>query len=288
METKIYINGKILPEGKAVVSVFDRGLNYGDGLFETIKAYNGKPAFLNDHLRRLKSGVALIGIRASLLKQFERDIKLKIIERLLKANGLEKGSAYIKIIITRGVDKGGHAPVKGIKPTVIISVKQLSAKKILLMQKKGIKAVLIKGVLPAMPELKTMNYLPNVIAKMEAVKRGAFEGIFVNKRGFITEGSSTNIFIFSKGVLKTPQARETALPGVTRKIIIELAIKAGLKVRQCNISERSLFECGEAFLTNSISEVLPLINVGSKMLGTGKPGAITRLMQEGLSSFQSK
>jgi branched-chain amino acid aminotransferase len=287
MKPKIYINGKILPEGKAVVSVFDRGLNYGDGLFETIKSYNGKPAFLNGHLRRLKSGAALIGISPSLLKPFERDIKLGILEKLLEANGLEKGEAYIKIIITRGVDKGGHAPVKGINPTVIIIAKELDCGKIARLQKKGVKAVLVKGVLSAMPELKTLNYLPNVIAKIEAVKRGAFEGLFVNKRGFITEGSSTNIFIFSKGVLITPLVRETALPGVTRKTIIELAIKAGLKVRQCHITERSLFECGEAFLTNSISEVLPLVKVGSKTLATGKPGAVTRLMQKRFCHIRS-
>ncbi len=269
MKTKIYLNGSIVPEDKAHISVFDRGINYGDGLFETMKAYEGRPAFLKEHLQRLRTGARFLNIP---LKPLEADVKDGVIDRLLKANGLSKGIAYLKIIVTRGVDKGGHAPPKKTKPTLIIMAKPLDEDYIARLQKKGVKAVLIKGCAPAFGGFKTLNHLPCVLAKAEAKRRGAFEGIFVGEDGTIKEGSSTNIFIISKGILKTPPVGNTAgvLPGVTRQAVIRIAKKMGLRVKESPISTKELFKCDAAFLTNSILGMVPLLGVNSRRIGKDK------------------
>lgn len=266
MKTKIYLSGSIVPEGKASVSVFDRGLNYGDGLFETMKAHDGKPAFLKEHLQRLKAGARFLKIPINAL---EADVKDGVIERLLKANRLSKGSACVKIIVTRGVDKSGHAPSKGTTPTLIIITKRIDETYIVRLQKKGVKAILIKGYAPALGGFKTLNYLPCVLAKAEAERRGAFEGIFVGEDGTIKEGSSTNIFIVSKGILKTPPANAQSgiLPGVTRQAVISIAKKLGLTVKEAPISVKDLFTCDKAFLTNSIIGMVPLVSVDSRRIG---------------------
>lgn len=280
MDAKVYINGKIVPEAKASISVFDRGLNYGDGLFETVKAYNSSPAFLKAHIKRLKHGAEFLGIPVKLLKPLEAEIKHGVLEKLLKANALDKGRAYLKIIVTRGVYKHGHGPSKNIKPTIIIIAKPLDVKMISKLQKNGIKAVAVNSPLPAMPEVKTLNYLPNVLAKADAVKQGAFEGLFVNKNGRITEGSSSNIFVVSKGVVKTPPVERSALAGVTRLHVITCAKELGLKVKECSLTAGNILKSDEAFLTNSIIEVVPLIQLSRKKIGSGKPGAVTRILQK--------
>lgn len=280
MKTKIYLNGSIVPEGKACVSVFDRGLNYGDGLFETVKAHDGKPAFLKEHLKRLKAGVRFLKIP---IKALEADIKDGIIERLLKANNLSKGSACVKIIVTRGVDRSGHAPSRDTMPTLIIVTKPLDEAYIHQLQTNGVKAVLIKGYAPALGGFKTLNYLPCVLAKAEAKRRGAFEGIFVGEDDTIKEGSSTNIFIVSKGILKTPPANAASgiLPGVTRQAVIRTALKLGLTVKETPITTKDLFNCDKAFLTNSILGMVPLVSVNSRRIGGGKAGAVRK--ERGLS-----
>ena len=283
MKRLIYINGDLVREDKAVISVFDRGLNYGDGLFETVKAYGGRPAFLKEHLERLATGLQFMRIPRKPLKGFISDLRDGVIGELLKTNKLAGSEAYIKIIVTRGADSSGHALPKDLRPNVIIISKQLDVKAISLYQKNGVKASVIKGCSPAVPCFKTLNYLPNIIAKAEARWRGAFEGIFTAKDGSILEGTSSNVFIVKNGALKTPPINADfstgILPGVTRGAVIGISKKSEISVKEMRTHVKDLYGCDEAFLTNSIIEVVPLVSVDGKRVGSGRPGPVTKRIQ---------
>ena len=298
---KVYINGRIVPSKLACVSVFDRGLNYADGVFETMKAKEGRVFLLKEHLKRLKRGAEILNIPSPPFGEMEKAIK-----KLLKINNLSGKEANIKIIITRGEDMGGHLPQKKPKPTVIITARRLDTENIRRLQEKGVRAILLKGRFnspsifnpPSVPPLlkggkggfhegwlmgriKSLNYLPNVLGKMEASKKGAYEGIFVQD-GKLLEGTSTNIFIVEKGVLKTPPVSSGILPGITRKTVIELAKKGNIPVKEAPVGAGELKKADEAFITNSIIEIVPLIRVDSFRIGSGKRGKITKLLQESL------
>ncbi len=289
---KVYINGRFVPEGKACISVFDRGLNYGDGVFETMKSFQGDVIFLKEHLLRLKKGMRTLGIPLKSVKYFEEDIKKGALKKLLRANALSEGYAYLKIIVTRGIDMGGHAPLKATNPTVIIISRPLEMKTISGCQKKGVRVTLIRGLGRALPGIKTLNFLTSVLGKAEAKKRGAFEGIFVSEDSRLIEGTSTNLFIVKGRVLKTPSAPTTptvekdssrgALPGIMRKTVIEIAKKKRIAVEEASIYAPEIESCDEAFLTNSILDVVPVLSVDSRPVGKGVPGRITRLIQEAL------
>ncbi len=204
MKRYVYVNDRLVPEEKATVSVFDRGLNYGHGVFETMKAIDGKAVYLKEHLDRLEKGAKAIGIKSHCLQNLYNGIKGNMLQRLLNANGLATGQSYIRITITTGKDYGGHLPSKGLKPAIIAIAKAIDVKGISLLQKNGVRAITISGISPALGQIKSLNYLPNVLAKMEAERKGVYEGIFITANGLVLEGSSTNVFIVSKGVLKTP------------------------------------------------------------------------------------
>ncbi len=281
---KVYINARFVPEDKASISVFDRGLNYGDGIFETMKAFDGKVIFLKDHLARLKSGIRAIGIPLNAIKNIEKDLKDGILEKLLMINGLSKGYAYLKIIVTRGPDRRGHFPLKNPSPTVIAVCKRLDVKAISKYGEQGIKATLIKGLRQAFPGIKTLNFLPNVLGKLYAEKNGAFEGIFVNEDSNLIEGPSTNLFVIKGGVVKPPPAGKNSsdevLPGIMRKAVIRRAKKNGIFIVEAPIYMQEIQICEEAFLTNSILDIVPIIGLDSKPVGNGKPGDVTHLIQK--------
>lgn len=281
MKLKVFVNGKILPEHRACVSVFDRGLSYGDGLYETMKARDGKPLFLTEHLKRLKAGASFLGLPG--IREFEKTIKAGAIERLLKANGLDKGEAYVKLLVTRGADKASHLPSEGIKPTLIIIAKPIETAWIKGIQNKGAAAVFIDDITPAMPGVKSLNYLPSVLARMKAKKRGAFEAIFV-RDGLITEGSSSNVFIVKRGKLLTPPLSGTpsegVLAGVTRAAAMKAAAKNGITAMEARLRAKDLYMADEAFITNSIMDAVPLVKIEGKKVGSGRPGTLTRRIQE--------
>lgn len=278
---KIFVNGKILPEDRACVSVFDRGFSYGDGLYETMKAREGKPLFLKEHLLRLKAGARFLGLTG--IKGFEKTIRGGAIERLLKANGLNKGEAYVKLLVTRGADKASHLPTKGIRPTLIIIAKPIDTAWIKGIQERGVSAVFVDDVLPALPGVKSLNYLSSVLARMKAQRRGAFEALFV-KDSLVAEGSSSNVFIVKGGKLLTPPLSGTptdgVLAGVTRAAVMNAAGKNGIQAREARLRTKDLYMADEAFITNSIMDAVPLVKIEGKKVGGGRPGMLTRLMQE--------
>lgn len=286
MKRRVYINGRVLPEQKALVSVFDRGLNYGDGLFETMKAVDGKVEFLREHLARLKKGARFLAFPAGFLKALELDIKDGALDDLLKANGLAKKTAYLRITVTRGADRdGAHLPKKTV-PTVIMVAREIDTEAVERLRAEGVSAVVIRGYRPAFPGIKSLNYLPSVLGKAEAVRRGAAEGIFVAKDGSVREGTSSNVFVVSGARVLTPPVStdpaEGVLPGVMREAVMRLLDKRGVAVKEAPVFLKDLRSCQEAFLTNSVWGAVPLKAIDGKKTGSGLPPTIVRLIQKEL------
>ncbi|MEK6790446.1 MAG: aminotransferase class IV [Deltaproteobacteria bacterium] len=282
----VYLSGRYVPEDKALVSVFDRGFTYGDGLFETMKTINGSVAFKKEHLARLKKGVRALRINISAIEPLFNDISNGALEKLLDKNGLDAVAASLRISVTRGIGGQwqGHTPSSLCKPTTVITVKPIDAKAIALYQKQGVSAVYITGYAPLLPGIKSLNFLPNVLGKGEAIRRGAMEGIFIGKDGLISEGTSTNVFIVKDNVLKTPLSEDAdgraALPGVMRAKVCQAAARLGIRVSFSCIRASDLEGADEAFLTNSILEVVPLICIEKKPVSNAKRGALTALIQK--------
>lgn len=276
----VYINGEVVPPERAVVPVSDRGLNYGDGLFETVKAVGGRPAFMARHVERLLSGAEFLGIGG--LDGLVKDLDDGVVERLLAEGGLTDGEAYVKITVTRGSGgPPGHAP-GGSEPTTIIVTRRLDSRWIEGVKADGVDAVFVNGPLPSIPRVKTLNYLPNVLAKAKAAREGAFEGIFT-RGGVVLEGSSTNVFAVREGRLITPKwdrpGAAGTLPGITRRVVLELAPTLGAEASEGELTTEELTRSDEAFLTNSVLEAVPLLKAGGSILGGGTPGELTRKVQ---------
>lgn len=288
MKEYVYLNGKTTPAEKACVSVFDRGLTYGDGLYETMKALDGKPLFLKEHLKRLLHGARELHMDIRLLKPFVDEMKAGAIEALLRKNRLEEGEAYIKLMVTRGVDRASHLPTKGILPTAVIATKKIDTASLSALRKKGVTAVTAEGISPALPGVKSLNYLASVLARMEAARAGAFEALFT-KDGLVTEGSSSNVFAVKDGHVLTPPLAAGpsggVLPGVIRGEVKRLAERQKIPFSEAPLSISAIEAADEAFLTNSVMEAVPLIKIGKKKIGNGRPGPVTRLFQRLLRPF---
>lgn len=288
MREYVYMNGKSVPVEKACVSVFDRGLSYGDGLYETMKALDGKPLFLGAHTKRLINGARHLGFSPSMLRPFIEQIKDGAIEALLKKNRLDKGEAYVKVLITRGVDRASHLPTGGIQPTTVIVTKKLEAAALSKLREKGVAAITVDDVSPALPGVKSLNYLASVLARMRAEKAGAFEAIFT-KDGLVLEGSSSNVFMVKNGKLFTPPLAQGpaggVLAGVTRAEVMRLAKKSSIQLSEGPVTIAALEAADEAFLTNSIMDAVPLVKVNKRPVGDGKPGPVTRAIQSRLGRF---
>ncbi|CAG1065858.1 D-alanine transaminase [uncultured bacterium] len=288
MKEYVYLNKKLVDASKASVSVFDRGLNYGDGLFETLKAVDGKPLFLNEHIKRLLQGARALHMDIPSLRPFVEEALAGAIETLLRKNRLEEGEASVKLIVTRGADRGSHLPAKGILPTTIIVTRKIDEAALAVLRKKGVKAILVSDISPALPGVKSLNYIASVLAKIEAAKAGAFEALFT-KDGQLTEGGSSNVFAVKGGRLMTPalaSGRSTGLlPGVIRGEVKRLAKEHGIPFSEGPLSIKALEEADEAFLTNSITEAVPLVKIGTAKVGNSRPGPITRLFQGWLRPF---
>ncbi len=283
---RVYLNGRIVAAAKAAVPVFDRGLCYGDGLFETMKAVNGRVEFCKDHLDRLARGAEVLGIPKARLAPFLKDIRAGAVERLLKANGLSTQAACVKIIVTRGQSAKARPvlPVGVGAPTVVMTAVALDTRSTARLRKQGVRAVTVTGLATAVPGVKTLNYLPNVLARMEAKKRGAGEAIFTGPGGDLLEATGANLFIVEGGVLKTPPVVENpyhagVLPGVMRKAVIELAVRLGINVMGARVTREDVERCSEAFLTNSVTGIIPLLSIDSATIGNGVPGPVVRRLQ---------
>ena len=272
-ELKVFINGEFVLESKASTSVFDHGLLYGDGIFEGIRAYNGRVFKLKEHIDRLFDSAKMIKLNIGCTKPQMEDAVLET----LRINKLNK--AYIRLVVTRGTGTLGLDPNNCKEPNVIIITKPMDP----IADPKGITAVTSSmrrmPISVFSPNIKSLNYLSNILVKMEATDRGAGEGIFLDMNGNVCEGSAENIFMVKNDVLITPP-HISSLNGITRQTIIDIANKAYMEVEIRNFSIFEMYAADEVFMTGTAAELAPVINIDDRVIGDGKPGKITLELQK--------
>jgi Branched-chain amino acid aminotransferase/4-amino-4-deoxychorismate lyase len=271
---KIYLNGKLVSPDKAKVSVFDRGFMYGDGVFETMRSYAGKIFKLDRHLGRLFRSLDAIKIKHKYTKQYLCDA----IYKTLKANRLS--SAYIKLSVTRGEGRFGISYKDIFRPNVVITAKDFEGYPGWMFDA-GLRACItgMQNEESITSRVKTLNYLPYILARFDAKDMGFDEAILMNTKGRITEAATSNIFMVKGKALITPSEESGILPGITRGVIIEIAKRLKVRVTEKLVKRRELLGADEIFLTNSLAEVLPVTEVDLKPVGEGVVGNITKLLR---------
>jgi branched-chain amino acid aminotransferase len=283
-ELLVYIDGEYYPKSQAKISVYDHGLLYGDGVFEGIRAYNGVVFKLKEHIDRLYRSAHTIMLQIPIPKEE----MVKIVLETLRKNKLK--DAYIRLVVTRGVGDLGLDPRKCQKPTIIVITDTIRLLKTEA-KENGITAMIswVKRdpVDATTHEIKSLNYLNSILAKIEANISGVDEAICLDKNGFICEGVAENIFIVKGSKIFTPPSYTGALPGITAEAVMTLARKLGYEVVEKNITPYELFNADEVFFTGTAAEIVPVKEVNKRVIGNGKPGPVTRrLMDEFVKMVQ--
>jgi len=273
LERKIYLNGELVPEAEAQVSVFDHGYLYGDGIFEGIRAYNGRVFKLEEHIKRLYSSARSIMLDIPMEPE---EIKEKILETI-RANELE--DAYIRVVISRGIGDLGLDPRKCEQPTTVIIASEIELYDQSLYEK-GLKVKTVptrrNGPEMVNPRIKSLNYLNNIMARIEANLVGAPEAIMLNEQGYVAECTGDNIFIIEDDSLITPPPYAGILKGIKRGVTMEIAEEMGLDVREVQFTRYDLFNAEECFLTGTAAEVIPVVEVDGRKISKGVPGEYTK------------
>ena len=272
----IYLDGKFVQKEEAKISVFDHGLLYGDGVFEGIRAYHGKVFRLEAHIDRLYDSAKTINLEPPFPKKKMKDLVLET----LRKNRLR--DAYIRPVITRGVGDLGLDPRKCPVPTVFIIATEWGAMYGDLYGK-GLSAVTVSvrrnsaEALP--PNAKTLNYLNNILAKMESYCKGGDEAIIFDTNGYLSEGSGDNIFVVKNGVLSTPPCLNN-LRGITQQVAVECARELGIEMQCQNMGFYDLYTADEVFVTGTAAEIGPIVRIDGRCIGTGRPGPLTRKLMK--------
>lgn len=270
---KIYIDGEFYEKENAKISVFDHGLLYGDGVFEGIRFYNGRVFRLEEHIDRLYDSAHAICLKVGLDKQTLTEALLQTI----RLNELRDG--YVRLVVTRGCGDLGLNPALCPRATVFIIASKItlySEEK----YEKGLEVVtcatrrIPHGALS--PMVKSLNYLNNVMAKIEAQHAGAGEGLMLNEQGFVSECTGDNIFTVKKGIIYTPPISSGALSGVTRNVVFEMAAELGITILEPNMTRYDIFTADECFLTGTAAEIIPAVKLDTRAIGSGTPGPLTR------------
>lgn len=274
-EAKIYVDGKFYSEANAKVSVFDHGLLYGDGIFEGIRFYNGRVFRLEEHLERLWDSARSIMLE---IPMSTREMTAALLETI-RQNDLRDG--YIRLVVTRGVGNLGLNPAQCKKPSVIIIVATIALYPAEVYQK-GLTVVTCatRRTSPSSlnPAVKSLNYLNNVMARIEANLAGADEGLMLNDAGNVAECTADNLFLIKHGQIFTPPISAGALRGITRAVVFEIAAELGIKIAEADITRHDVFTADECFLTGTAAEVIPVVKADGRPIGNGKPGTISTRM----------
>jgi len=277
----VYMDGKFVPAEEAAVSVYDHGLLYGDGVFEGIRAYNGRVFRLEEHVERLYDSAKAIMLEIPMTQ----DEMCDAIRETLRKNGLT--DAYIRPIVTRGIGDLGLDPLKCARPTVIIISQNWEAMYGDLYEV-GLTAITVTvrrnspAALP--PNIKSLNYLNNILAKIEANVKGGNEAVFLDDAGNVSEGSGDNIFVIKDGKILTPHTLNN-LRGITRKAVIEVALARGYSVEGVDLGIFDLYTADEIFVTGTAAELAPVTKIDGRVIGGGKPGPITKDLIEGFKEM---
>lgn len=273
MSLKVHISGKLYDKEDAKISVYDHGLLYGDGIFEGIRSYHGRVFRLAAHLDRLYDSAKAIRLEIPISKlQFG-----EAIYDTLRANGIRDG--YIRAVVTRGAGYLGLDPRKTSNPQVIIITDHIELYPAELYEK-GLSIVTVATIRnhpnALNPRIKSLNYLNNILAKIECADAGAGEALMLNHKGEVAECSGDNIFVVRRGALYTPATDAGILQGITREAVMELAVAAGRAVHQAGMTRHDIYTADECFLTGTAAEVIAVVRCDGRLIGSGQPGPITR------------
>ncbi|MFA7372179.1 MAG: branched-chain-amino-acid transaminase [bacterium] len=272
MGLQIYVNGHYYDEEEAKISVFDHGFLYGDGVFEGIRAYNGRVFRLKEHIVRLYRSAKSIALDISMSME---EMEAALLETL-RRNELK--NAYIRLVVSRGKGDLGLDPRKCSRPTVVIIAHRITLYPEETYQD-GLEVRTLctrRSLAEALnPAIKSLNYLNNILAKIEVINAGLLEGIMLNNQGYIAEATGDNVFIYKDNMLLTPPPSAGILEGVTRGAVMELAQEMGLDVREELFTQHDIYIAEEAFLTGTAAEIIPVVKVDGRSIGNGCPGSIT-------------
>lgn len=254
---QIFLNDRIVPEPQAMISVFDHGFLYGDGIYETMRAYDGAVFMLQRHIERLNRSASLIQLSIP-----SPDVIRDAVHETIRANALK--SAYVRVTISRGKGPIGLDPALCPKPTFVVIAQEFREYPEMYYSE-GVPFVIARtrrNLIEALnPKIKSLNFLNNILAKIEAKERGAYEALMLNADGFISEGTICNIFFVRDNILCTPSVDTGVLDGITRELVMDIAKEAGLQVREGRYRPEDLFSASEVFFTNTTSEVMPVSRV---------------------------
>jgi branched-chain amino acid aminotransferase len=276
------IDGLISPAAEARVSVLDNGFTFGDSVYETLRTYGGRPFHLDRHLLRLRESARVLAIPLPLS---DGELGARVDAVLARAGNEE---SYIRFIVTRGVGDISYRFERVVGPTVVVVVKPYEAPAAALYEQGAL--AIVSGVrrnhrLALDPAIKCCNLLNNILAVREAQARGALEPIMLNQEGEVAEGASCNVFLVQGGGLRTPPLEAGILPGVTRGVVLDLARGLGLRVREETVNAPELMEADEVFFTSTLKEVMPVKAVGDHVVGSGRPGPVTRQLLEAYRNY---
>ena len=282
MAVAVNVNGRVFDEEHAVVSVFDHGFLYGEGVYETMRTFNGQPFLFERHMQRLRNSSGMLSLAVPLSDADLRD-RCRDTMRAAGLGGGPTTEAYLRVLVTRGVGDLSYDSAACPVPTVIVIAKpqiDLPAE----VYEWGVAIAIVPIVRnhpgSVNPLIKSNNLLNNALAMQEAVRRGAFEGVMRNYRGELAECTQSNLFVVKDGVALTPPLDAGLLPGITRAFLFEIAAEAGILMREAVLGDADLLEADEVFLTNTTRGVLPATRVDEHTVGKGRPGPVTRALSD--------
>jgi len=282
MSATVNVNGRVFDQDHAVISVFDHGFLYGDGIYETLRTYHRRLFLFDRHMRRLRTSADMLALAVPLSNE---QIAARIGDTMRAARPGQDQEAYVRIIVTRGVGDLSYDPAATPDPSIVVIVKPHVDPPAGMMAD-GVKAALVPIVRnhpgSVNPLIKSNNLLNSALAMQEAVRRGAFEGIMRNYRGELAECSTSNLFVVRDGAALTPPLESGLLPGITREYLLEIGPEAGIPVREQVLRDPDLFGADECFLTSTTREIVPIVRVDDRIIGTGKPGPVTQRLLEAL------
>ena len=269
---KIYIDGAFYPESEAKISVFDHGLLYGDGVFEGIRFYNGRIFRLDGHLDRLWDSARAIWLTIPISRE---EMTAALLETV-RQNELRDG--YIRLVVTRGVGNLGLNPETCKRPSIIIIAATIALyPEELYLRGLDVITCGTRRMAPAAlsPQVKSLNYLNNILAKIEAVQAGAGEGLMLNEQGYVAECTGDNIFVIKRGIVSTPPISAGGLRGITRDVVMEIAAEFDMPAHEPEITRYDIYTADECFLTGTAAEIIPVISLDKRLIGPGTPGPVT-------------
>jgi branched-chain amino acid aminotransferase len=283
MAATVNVNGRVSDQEHAVISIFDHGFLYGEGVYETLRTYNGQPFLFDRHVRRLRKSADMLALAVPLT---DPQIDARFRETMRTA-GLGDGpgrEAYIRILVTRGIGELTYDPAATPTPSIVVIVKPHVAPPREVFER-GVTVALVPIVRnhpgSVNPLIKSNNLLNNALAMQEAFRRGGFEGVMRNYKGELAECTQSNLFIVKNGAAITPPIDAGLLPGITRAFLFEVGAEAGIPVREAVLHDEDLFGADESFLTSTTREVVPIVQVDDRKIGTGTPGPVTQALLDG-------